>query len=128
MSDLIDRQKAIKVMSHVNDSICGQQVIDELWELPSENQWIPVSERLPIDMQVVNVTWINTNPPHGCEYMKDIPYTTTCVYHWKKWYWYSPTIREDLAEGYDCEPVEDEIIIVAWMPLPEPWKGKENDK
>ena len=33
--DLISRQVAIDAMSAVNDSICEQQAIDALWELPS---------------------------------------------------------------------------------------------
>ena len=33
--DLISRQAAIDAMSAVNDSICEQQAIDALWELPS---------------------------------------------------------------------------------------------
>lgn len=35
MSDLISRKAAIEAMSVLNDSICGQQAIDALCELPS---------------------------------------------------------------------------------------------
>ena len=35
MSDLISRQEAIDAMESINDSICEQQAIDALCELPS---------------------------------------------------------------------------------------------
>ena len=47
MSDLIDRQSAIDAMSVINDSICEQQAIDALCELPSAQQWISCKEKLP---------------------------------------------------------------------------------
>ena len=36
MSDYISRQAAINAMESINDSICEQQAIDALCELPSE--------------------------------------------------------------------------------------------
>lgn len=35
MSDLISRQAAIDAMGCISDSICKQQAIDALWELPT---------------------------------------------------------------------------------------------
>lgn len=35
MGDLISREQAIDAMGCLNDSICEQQAVDALWELPS---------------------------------------------------------------------------------------------
>lgn len=47
MSDLISRQAAIDAMNHISDSICEQQAIDALCELPSadrKGRWIKHGE------------------------------------------------------------------------------------
>ena len=44
MSDLINRQMAIDAMGCLNDSICEQQAVDALWDLPSpekKGKWKP---------------------------------------------------------------------------------------
>ena len=43
MSDVIYREQAIDAMGCLNDSICEQQAVDALWELPSAEKtgkWI----------------------------------------------------------------------------------------
>ena len=45
--DLISRQAAIEAMCCLNDSICEGQATEALCDLPSAQQWIPCSERLP---------------------------------------------------------------------------------
>ena len=47
MDDLIRRQDAIEAMNCLNDSICEGQATEALCDLPSAQQWIPCSERLP---------------------------------------------------------------------------------
>lgn len=46
MDDLISRKAAIKAMKCINDSICEQQAIDALCELPTaeqkKGQWIEI--------------------------------------------------------------------------------------
>lgn len=50
--DLIDRQAAIDAMGSISDSICEQQAVDALWELPSaqperkKGKWI-IAEDIP---------------------------------------------------------------------------------
>ena len=71
---------------------------DMIEDLPSvEPKWIPVDERLPKYSDSVLIS--------ACGYEIDIG-----SYYCDKWH----------ING--CGPVEDGIVI-AWMPLPEPYKG-----
>ena len=142
MSDLISRQAALtgyqKVCYGIKCIECplrlkvGERLSDcrleaFIRELPSaqpEQRWIPCSKRLPEDLEEVNVTWVNHDPAPYYNFIKDKPFTATAVYYKEKWYWYSSTCVDVLAE-YDRntnEEIDDGIEITAWMPLPKPWK------
>ena len=102
----------------LEDRIMQQPTIEQ------EPHWIPCSERLPEDMEEVNVTWVNHNPESYYNFIKDKPFTATAVYYKEKWYWYTSTCVDLLAE-YGRNPnqeIDDDIEITAWMPLPEPYK------
>lgn len=95
--------------------------------------WIPCSERMPKDLDPVNATWVNHNPP--CYYMDimNVPFTGTCVRYNGKWYWWDSTIcdvLEEYGEHYAADPINKYIEVIAWMPLPEPYKYEydENEK
>lgn len=92
-----------------------------------EQKWIPVEERLPEDFTTVNVTWINRNPEPYYESIKDVPFTDTAVYYNGNWYWWSSTCVDYLKEYGKCawdlvDKVDKDIDIIAWAPLPEPYK------
>lgn len=85
-----------------------EQALSEIREtLESEPQWIPVSSgELPQDSYWVNVTVLDESG--------DGRFMYTSV----GWY---------LSDGtwiVDNEPMHDDgsIRVIAWMPLPEPWK------
>lgn len=93
-------------------------------EIP--NKWIPVSERLPGNTEPVNITWVNHNPESYYTDIKDKPFTATGHYCKGKWYWYSSTCQDYLDEYGRCDvdAIDDDIEVIAWMPLPQPYKAE----
>lgn len=104
MDDLIKRQDAIEAIEQLWDwdtvdgiqtSTALKQVITDIKNLPSAQQWIPCSERLPKEDDL----YLVTNSRWG--------YSEREIGLWQGGEW--------LTGG---EPI-------AWMPLPEPWKGEQ---
>lgn len=91
----------------------------------NKNGWIPCSERLPEKLEPVNITWVNRNPEPYYAHIKDIPFVATAFYHNGKWWWYSCVCEYYLSEygESECDAVDKDIDIIAWQPLPEPYKG-----
>ena len=111
---------------------CGQWIAMTI--LPSaeavHGEWTPCDEKMPKELERVNVTWLNHNPPFYYQHIKDIPQTDTAVYYRGKWYWWDATVIDILAEyGEDCnaEQIDKDIEVVAWMPLPKPYKGGDTE-
>lgn len=101
-----------------------------LGKMPSaqpEQRWIPCAEKLPETTYPVNITWVNHNPETYYADIKDKPFTATGCCCDGKWYWYSVVCQDYLDEYRYCavDSMDDEIEVIAWMPLPEPWKGVE---
>lgn len=132
MDDLISRQDAIDAfIEWYGNEPCDIDYFKELLdESPSAQQWIPCDERLPPELKPVNVTWINRQPPTYYEKIKDKPFTDTAVYYEGKWYWQS-VLCVDLLKEYGESPADDVaygIEIVAWMPLPSPYREEATDE
>lgn len=85
-------------------------------------RWIPCSERLPEDLVLVNVVWVNRDPPTYYEKIKNVPISGTACRYKGNWYWDSPACIDQLAETGEnkFDLVDDGIDITHWMPLPEP--------
>ena len=115
---------------------CSRLKSKKAYELGKEEQlkqvprWIPVSERLPEDTKPVNITWVNHKPEAYYADIKDRPFTDTGCYCDGKWYWYSVPCQDYLDECRYCDvdSMAKEIEVIAWMPLPEPYKAESEDK
>lgn len=92
--------------------------------------WIPCAERLPEDIRPVIVTWKNTAPESYYQHIVGKHFTGTACYKNGKWYWYSSTTEDMLAEygRYDSEEFDEAIECIAWMPLPEPYQSSIEEK
>ena len=97
-----------------------QPIIDEPWqaglmaiEALKATQWIPCSERLPNE-DICNsylIAWIPANEKVIC----GLPHYYQ-VADWEDGDW----TNLDFC-GHE------EIVILAWMPLPKPWKGADDE-
>lgn len=85
---------------------------DMISMLPSvqPQRWIPVTERLP-EYDFTDVLICLHDVRHGCEDDYYIIQAYTVRGHWK------PTLDINM----------DDLNVVAWMPLPEPYKGEQNE-
>ena len=130
MSDLIDRDKLIDFIMESDPEWCVnpiRPIFDYIKEMPSaqpEQRWIPVSERLPENTYPVNITWVNHKPVSYYANIKDKPFTATGCFCDGKWYWYSATCQDYLDEYRYCDvdSMDNEIEVLAWMPLPKPYR------
>ena len=105
------------------------ECMDMLMDMIASSMWIPCSERLPEDIRPVLVTWKNNDPASYYQYIVGKHFIGTAHYHRGKWYWYS-SVTEDLLAEYgkcDSEEFDEAIEAVAWMPLPEPWEGANDE-
>lgn len=99
--------------------------LKELKQLREQTRWIPISKGLPKDLEPVNITWVNHNPGSDYADIKDKAFTATGVYFNGQWYWWSTLCTDILAEyshNYD-DVIDDDIEIIAWQPLPLPYKA-----
>lgn len=100
--------------------INGQTVV-------KDNGWIPCSKRLPKTNDAVNITWINRSPAPYYADIKDKEFTATGHYCNGRWYWHSCVSKDFLDEYGDSygDRVDEDIEVIAWQPLPEPYKEVE---
>ena len=116
MSDIIDKQAAIETALEFFVEFLGgafyensqKELIARFQRLPSAQQWIPCSERLPKKeyKEQRRGVYLTTN---GYGVVGVTNYEFEGDFGFVGWGTNRP---------YD-------IQIVAWMPLPEPWKGEE---
>ena len=129
MSDLISRQDAIELAIQYcpdDDGTCSKadedirNLLDELEDLPSaqpEQRWIPCSERLPEekDSGILKKLGIEKKSKDvlATVEVKGERMTATAWTHDGTWDWKMKHAFPDYK-------------IIAWMPMPEPYKGGED--
>lgn len=139
MSDLIKREDAIEAVCGVvidefdTSPTMGYEVAEKALSAlpPADAEWIPCNKQMPDELEAVNITWVNHNPPPYYKYTKDVPLVDTAVYYKGAWYWWDATVIDLLGEYggayiHGIEPIDKDIEITAWMPLPTPYR-EENE-
>ena len=112
--DLISRKAAIEVLGvFTQTDVLGhtpKQIVEALSSAQPEPKWIPCSERLPFAEYGESDNVLAT-----CE-LRDADDTS---YRWVKTLYFNG--------GVWCYPTGEtyEQKVIAWMPLPEPYKGKQ---
>ena len=97
---------------NVPNSLQGLVLIDEesanmaIEALSAEAKWIPCSERLPERDEIVLVSYKTTDTVHMCKYLDDGSENP----------WWS----------YNDDCLAWNNVILAWMPLPKPYKGGDS--
>ena len=131
----MNRKEKIAILKDIIDGeIIHPQVRKDvgIWAIKALEQtiWIPVSERLPDNTDPVSITWVNHDPESYYANIKDKPFTATGHYCNGRWWWYSVTCQDYLDEYGRCDvdAMDDAIEVIAWMPLPEPYKAESEDK
>lgn len=116
---MIDEKKLIEVIeTYAKDKTDIGYWYDRLWGMrmaieiinqqPKVGEWIPCSERLPKVPQNID----DDDCPEFNVMIKGASAATTLKYS-PDGAWF-----DDLGQVYE---------VIAWMPLPEPWKGENND-
>ena len=134
MSDLIRRSDVIEAIECVDwyhqnrnkDMVSGansdehqawykaEDVYKALEAVPKADkpqEWIPCSERLPSENGDYFVTLENG-------VVKILGYSTTQRTTYPKGFYY-------IKDGFSWRQMQNPVV--AWMPLPEPWKGADDD-
>ena len=131
------RKEAIYELRHhlvsIKDCVGLKDSFDALTmaiEALEQTEWISVSERLPEYIRPVIVTWKNNDAESYYQHIVGKHFIGVAHYLKGKWYWYSSTTEDFLAEygRYEGEEFDEAIEVIAWMPLPEPYKAESEDK
>ena len=137
MIDLISRQAAIDATwfepSYTDPLNVLTEVRDRLKALPSaqpEPKWIPVSERLPKSRTYCLFTVFEHDSELEATTIETV-YGRFDDYGERRYWSWEDEFGECCIEGEEqLDGDHDEIIekVLAWMPLPEPYKAESEDE
>ena len=115
MNDLISRKAVYMANEHLKP--CSPKDVEDMIScIPSAQQWIPCSERLPEEGERVLATHMGGVNPNNqvIEHIYQLG-KFTCVW--------------DMDMNVDSPTFGQRYMgeVIAWMPLPEPYREEEQD-
>ena len=125
MSDLINREDAIEILSERAESLRGMngdlggacrgamRIIEALPSAEPERKWIPVNEALPNNAEHDWVLGQIRETDSGYLWIPKV-----VEYRELSDDWFEDSI------GWLKKNPDHAFEVIAWMPLPEPWKGE----
>ena len=120
MSRIADIAKTMKTWWSEDDDSFVHHALDEIIRIdqeqlptiePKRGKWIPCSERLPNENGDYLVTLENG-------VVKILGYSTTQRTTYPKGFYH-------IKDGFSWRQMQNPVV--AWMPLPEPWKGADDE-
>ena len=133
--DLIDRQAAIDELDKGAwgvewDKTLAKTMIESLPSAQPEPKWIPVSERLPKSRTYCLFTVFEHDSELEATTIETV-YGCFDDYGERRYWSWEDEFGECCIEGEEqLDGDHDEIIekVLAWMPLPEPYKERRTDE
>ena len=142
MGRLIDADKLIEEIESYRGDIFANEIIDLIKDMPTVGEWIPCSERLPDNEQEVEITYVKKYWKTGeplyftgrAFYTDGTMNTEESIYTWNEtdnWEYNENLDTYIIPEGWwECVGFAEEFYavdtpVIAWMPLPEPYKEEE---
>lgn len=114
------REEAVKMLNQLvnmlsddfgDSELCEEALQMAITALQNQPVWIPVSERLPEESYGCLVTVMDYEPYSMQDYENIYPEPVGCV--GESW--------------YDSDGQMIPLEVLAWMPLPEPYRGSEEE-
>lgn len=134
MGDLISRQEALEAMDTWDKFGCGpdgklvrydddnhyvpyvhyDDMVHVITHLPSAQQWIPCSERLPEEYGEYRITW--TTSASKKQFVGDSEYEITSEWDDEHYRFKGEWLLDDYIKNYP------DVKVIAWKPIEEPYK------
>jgi len=93
-----------------------RQVIGDIKSMPSAQQWIPCSERLPEEYGEYRITW--TTSASKKRFVGDAEYEVTDEWNDKRNGFKGEWLLDDYIKAYP------DVKVIAWKPIEEPYRGR----
>ena len=111
------RKRKATAFSDIDWNSALKVCIDIVKEQPKVGEWIPVSERSPEEEGTYLVAWL---PAYKDE--KGETFALPCQY--PHFYMLADYYEDEEEWNFNLPSGYDEAILLAWMSLPEPYKGE----